>query len=416
MPTETTDFLSTTLLPPTPDYDAWPVDVPIASIEHQPRELHIYWQDGRFSRYHSIWLRENAADDSTVNPATRERILDLSALGAWPTLSDAALEENGAVSLTFAPEQRRLRFHPGWLRAHDYSNGHTQDVPLVTVTPWRGSEKTSPDTFDASDWLDHPPGSTGENAFLEPVLESLLSQGLVRLQRLPTEPGSLANIARRIGPIRPTNFGELFDVKAKPNPDSNAYTSIALPPHVDLPTREYQPGLQLLHCLENSVTEGQAVMMDGFAIAEALRQEEPEVFATLCQVRWSFANTAKATDYVWHEPVIRCDAHGELLEVRIADFLRGPLQTDFDQVEPAYEALIALQRRLRDPAFAMRFTYHPGDLVIFDNRRLLHARDAFAGNSGHRWLQGCYLERDEVRSRYRIVQRTKRQQRIQASG
>lgn len=402
-------------LPPTPDYDAWPVDVSIASIEHQPRELHVYWQDGRLSRYHSVWLRENAADDSTINPATRERILDLSSLNAWPTIDSAALEESGAVCLTFAPEQRQLRFHPGWLRAHDYSNGHTQDAPLVTVTTWRGSDKQAPDTFDASGWLDHPSGSPVDTALLEPALESLLSQGLVRLQNLPTAPGTLASIARRIGPIRPTNFGELFDVKAKPNPDSNAYTSIALPPHVDLPTREYQPGLQLLHCLENTVTDGQAVMMDGFAIAEALRDEEPQVFDTLSQVRWCFANTAQTTDYVWHEPVIRCDAHGELLEVRIADFLRGPLQTDFNQVEPAYEALMALQRRLRDPSFAMRFTYHPGDLVIFDNRRLLHARDAFEGSSGQRWLQGCYLERDEVRSRYRIVQRTKRQERVAAT-
>ncbi len=62
------------------------------------------------------------------------------------------------------------------------------------------------------------------------------------MRNLPTEPGSLEAIARRIGPVRPTNFGELFNVRAKPDPDSNAYTAIALPPHVDLPTREYHPG------------------------------------------------------------------------------------------------------------------------------------------------------------------------------
>ena len=193
----------------------------------------------------------------------------------------------------------------------------------------------------------------------------MLGKGLVRLRGLPIEPGSLATIAGRIGPIRPTNFGELFDVKAKPDPDSNAYTSIALPPHVDLPTREYHPGLQMLHCLENSVEGGQAVMLDGFAVAEALRDRHPEAFATLTRVRWRYANTAKTTDYVWHEPMIRLDARGELLEVRIADFLRGPLHAAFEDIEPAYEALMVLQRLLRDPAFAIRFTYRsrrPGDL------------------------------------------------------
>ncbi|TDR49554.1 hypothetical protein DFP85_1371, partial [Halomonas ventosae] len=62
---------------------------------------------------------------------------------------------------------------------------------------------------------------------------------MARVQGLPTAPDSPEAIARRIGPVRPTNFGFLFDVKAKPDPDSNAYTAIALPPHVDLPTREY---------------------------------------------------------------------------------------------------------------------------------------------------------------------------------
>ncbi len=233
----------------------------------------------------------------------------------------------------------------------------------------------------------------------------------------PTTPGSLDAIARRIGPPRPTNFGTLFDVRASPIPDSNAYTSIALPPHVDLPTREYQPGLQLLHCLEESIVEGgQAVMMDGFAVAEALRERSPEAFATLTRVKWCYANTARTSDYVWFNPMIQCDAEGRLSEVRIADFLRGPLMAPFDEVEPAYEALMELQRLLREPRFAMRFNYRPGDLVIFDNRRLLHARDAFEGTSGQRWLQGCYLERDEVRSRWRMLKRAARQRRVEALG
>ncbi len=399
-------------LPLTPDYDAWPIEAAIIAVESDPQLVTVRWNDGRESRYHGIWLRENAADDSTINPATRERILDLSALPAWPTITDAKVDEAGALCVTFASEQRRLRFHPGWLRAHDYDNGEDPEAPLVPVTTWQGGEDKVPDSLEAAGLLDTEPDSEAEEAILAPALESVLAKGLVRLRHLPTEPGSLEAIARRIGPVRPTNFGLLFDVKAKPDPDSNAYTSIALPPHTDLPTREYHPGLQMLHCLENSVEGGQAVMLDGFAVAEALRERDPEAFATLTRVRWCFANTARTTDYVWYSPMIRLDERGELLEVRIADFLRGPLQTDFEEVEPAYRALMTLQAMLREPEFALSFTYEPGDLVIFDNRRLLHARDAFEGDSGHRWLQGCYMERDEIRSRYRLVQRSRRQRRI----
>ncbi|MFG6668662.1 TauD/TfdA family dioxygenase [Halomonas sp. HNIBRBA4712] len=399
-------------LPRTPDYDAWPVEAHIASVSASPRIVTLYWSDGRESRYHSIWLRENAADDTTINPATRERILDLSQLSGWPEVTQAEVDDAGALAVTFAPENIRLCFHPGWLRAHDYDNADDPEAPLVPISLWHGGPGTTPDTLDASRLLESDAGSDEEEKILKPALESVLGKGLVRLRGLPTEPGSLEAIARRIGPVRPTNFGQLFDVKAKPDPDSNAYTSIALPPHTDLPTREYHPGLQMLHCLENSVEGGQAVMLDGFAVAEALRERDPNAFETLTRVHWCYANTAKVTDYVWYSPMIRQNARGELLEVRIADFLRGPLQAPFDEVEPAYEALMALQRLLREPEFALRFTYAPGDLVIFDNRRLLHARDAFEGSNGHRWLQGCYMERDEVRSRYRMCQRREREMRL----
>ncbi|MBF8223185.1 TauD/TfdA family dioxygenase [Halomonas sp. 328] len=404
--------LSSPTLPLTPDYDAWPIEAEIRSVTHDARVVTLGWSDGRVSRYHGIWLRENAADESTVNPATRERILDLSTLPAWPEIGAAEVGAAGALCVTFAPEARVLRFHPGWLRAHDYDNGATQEAPLVPVTTWLGGPGASPDSLDASGLLDAEPAGEAEEAILAPALESVLGKGLVRLRGLPTTPGSLAEIAARIGPLRATNFGTLFDVRAKPDPDSNAYTSIALPPHVDLPTREYQPGLQLLHCLENDVAGGQAVMLDGFAVAEALRDRHPEAFATLTRQRWCFANTARTTDHVWHAPMIGLDERGELQEVRIADFLRGPLQAPFEAVESAYEALMALQALLHEPQFALRFDYAPGDLVIFDNRRLLHARDAFAGGGGRRWLQGCYLERDEVRSRYRMIQRARRRRRL----
>ncbi|WP_251977912.1 TauD/TfdA family dioxygenase [Salinicola avicenniae] len=396
-------------LPATPDYDAWPVDVDIADVRHDRHQLTLTWQDGRISRYHSVWLRENAADDTTVNPATRERILDLSCLADWPTLTDARLETNGAVTLTFAPENRTLSFHPGWLRAHDYDNSPVHDAPLVAPQIWHGADRQEPATLDAAGWMDKESDVADVDPLLEQALETLFRDGLVRLRGLPTQPGSLDNIARRIGPPRPTNFGHLFDVRAKPDPDSNAYTSIALPPHVDLPTREYQPGLQLLHCLENDTVGGDAVMMDGFAVAAALRERHPTHFATLTRVHWCYANTSRTSDHVWFDPMIKLDANGDFNEVRIADFLRGPLMAPFDDIEPAYAALMALQRLLREPEFALRFSYAPGDMVIFDNRRLLHARDAFdVSQGGSRWLQGCYLERDEARSRLRMLWRAKR--------
>jgi gamma-butyrobetaine dioxygenase len=328
-------------LPSTPDFDTWPIETPIDRVEHDERILRVTWQDGRVSRYHSIWLRENAAVETTVNPETRERILDLSRLADWPTIADAWLEASNAVTIVFAPEQQALSFHPGWLHANDYSNINDPEAPLVPTQHWTAETREAPVTLDASGWMNLAAEDPKPDALLEQALEAVIGEGLVRLRGLPTEPGTLNAIAARLGTLRPTNFGSLFDVRAKPDPDSNAYTSIALPPHVDLPTREYQPGLQILHCLENSAVGGQAVMMDGFAIAEAQPTRHPEHFETLTRVRWCFANTARTTDHVWFDPMIKLDRAGRVSEIRVADFLRGPLLAPFDDIEPAYAALPA---------------------------------------------------------------------------
>lgn len=46
-----------------------------------------------------------------------------------------------------------------------------------------------------------------------------------------------------------------------------------------------------------------------------------------------------------------------------------------------------------------------GEMVVFDNRRVLHGRDAFDPQSGSRYLHGCYVDRGEFESRLRVLSR-----------
>lgn len=45
----------------------------------------------------------------------------------------------------------------------------------------------------------------------------------------------------------------------------------------------------------------------------------------------------------------------------------------------------------------------PGTAVVFDNRRIVHARRAFKDQGGERWLRGAYVDTDAFRSRMRIL-------------
>jgi gamma-butyrobetaine dioxygenase len=58
----------------------------------------------------------------------------------------------------------------------------------------------------------------------------------------------------------------------------------------------------------------------------------------------------------------------------------------------------------RDPRFQLVYPFRPGDLVGFDNRRILHGRDAFE-SVGSRHLRGCYADHDDVYSKLRVLRR-----------
>jgi gamma-butyrobetaine dioxygenase len=68
---------------------------------------------------------------------------------------------------------------------------------------------------------------------------------------------------------------------------------------------------------------------------------------------------------------------------------------------PAYRAFAEVIGR---PELMLTFRLGPGDCVVFDNTRILHARTAFAA-TGRRHLQGCYTDLDGVTSTLALLRR-----------
>lgn len=392
--------------PPTPDFDIWPVEHLPVGASTDGRVVTVAWDDGRVSRYHAIWLRDNAADPGTHNPVTREQVGHPWDLPEDLAVASASLAGDSILEVTFTPEGRTVAYHPGWLRALDYSNGRHDDLGEIALTYWDSRHLEAPPTFDG-------PACLERDGILLEALESLMEFGIVRLRDVPAEETSVQRAAERIGTIRNSNFGFLFDVKTAPlesrkAADSNAYFAAALAPHTDLATREYEPGLQLLHCLRNTTRGGQAVYVDGFAVADHIRKTDANLWRAVTQIEWTFTNRSPATDYRWRSPLVVLEGADDPSEIRATTFLRGPLNVDFGDVEPAYAGLRAFQSLAASDRFRMTFDYAPGDLIIFDNRRVLHGRTAFDDTAGERALKGCYMEREEVLSRIRVLRRAMR--------
>jgi gamma-butyrobetaine dioxygenase len=383
----------------TPDFDVYPTEPGVADAVNHDRWVEVSWADGASARFHHVWLRDNCACEQCVHPMTKEQTFEIVSAPASNPARAVAVTADGALEVVWASDGHRSCYHPGWLRAHRY-DGLTGDPGRGRIV-WDGSTPGVPPTFDGLAVM-------ADDDVLFDWLVALRAFGVSRLRGVPPELNVVGDVARRIGIVRETNFGVLWDVRSEPEPITNANTPLSLPPHVDLATREYQPGLQFLHCIENSASGGEGVYLDGFRVAEILRDEYPGDFRVLTSVPWRWANRSKVSDYRWSSPPIVLDRSGTVVEVRVGNWLRAPLAAAFEDVEAAYAAYRRLFELTYRDDLAVRISFAPGDLIAFDNRRILHGRDAYQVGSGGRFLRGCYSERDELDSRIRILERARR--------
>jgi gamma-butyrobetaine dioxygenase len=102
-------------------------------------------------------------------------------------------------------------------------------------------------------------------------------------------------------------------------------------------------------------------------------------------------------------PLIQLSSRGEVVAVHYNNRSIQPLPFAAEAAERYYRAYRRFATLLREPRFMLRFMMRAGDLVVFDNQRILHGRTGFASARHPRHLQGCYLTRDSVFSREALL-------------
>jgi gamma-butyrobetaine dioxygenase len=167
------------------------------------------------------------------------------------------------------------------------------------------------------------------------------------------------------------------------------------------------PGYQLLHCLENSAQGGHSIFADGISVAESLRNNNPEAFELLASVRIPYRFHDADYDLRQHKTVIVLDEdeEGAVSEVNFNPGIASIFQLGAELTRPYYTAYREFMSTVRDPQFLVQFKLEPGEMAVFDNRRVMHGRTGFDPQSGSRYLRGFYLDRGDVDSKIRVLQR-----------
>lgn len=379
------------------DFSTYKVISPIRSALEDDTQVTVLWLDGRTSPYHLLWLRDNCPCSRCVYSVTREQVVEILDIPEDIQAARVTLTDDGNLDILWQ-DGHASTYDAGWLRAHAYDEESLAERERLKPKKRLWDSSLAVPAFHYTDVM-------ADDTALLAWLLAVRDTGLSLIHGVPTESGALVPVAKRISFIRESNFGTLFDVQSKVDADSNAYTAFNLPLHTDLPTRELQPGLQFLHCLVNDARGGSSTFVDGFKLAEVLREEDPQSFEILTTLPIEFRNRGRSSDYRYQAPIIALDENQEVTEIRMANFLRGPFSTPPATMPLLYRAYRRFIALTRDDRFRYRQRLEAGQLWCFDNRRALHARDEFDPASGARHFQGCYVDRDELHSRIRVLQR-----------
>lgn len=356
------------------------------------KALQLKWQDGTSSTFHYIWLRDNCP--SFKDPHSGQRKINIidNPLEVYPR--SVEINDDNQLHIVWQHDSHHSQFDLDWLRKYSYSNGE-------------GTKRKNPSYWDGS--FDMRLCQADYRQVLEDLdvqrkwLQAFKDYGFGMLRNVPTQPRKVLEVANQLSYVIPVTWGNFFEVDGVVAVDNYFGNSTGkLYPHIDEPSFDPIPTISSLHCFVNDAEGGMSTMADGFKVADALRNQAPEQFKLLSNSPVKFCFYSNDLLFEHETPIIRLNVLGEMEQVVLNNTSIQPFQFPLEMMELYYEAYRNFFTMASSPEFQVKYKLKSGDLTLYDNHRILHARTAYS-SQGQRRLEGCYIGRDGLYSRLAML-------------
>ena len=343
--------------------------------------------EDQFKNYllHPLWLRERLTEPEFLDSNNYQRLYEPSLITANITIKKFSID-NDILRIKFSDGVE------GSFLLNSLLGELKQKDIIPKKKPWKNEFKKLP-VYDFK--------SLNEAKYFSKLLSDFQELGFVIVENTSVKEGTVIKFAEMFGPVRTTNFGKLFDVVSKPKANDLAYTSLGIKAHTDNPYRKPIPGIQILHCLSNEAKGGDSSLVDGYAVAEHLKRNEPEMFEILTTINVLFKFVDKDIILENYGKLIELDHNGNYLQSIFSGRLDYVPYLDPLKLEKFYSARKKLYHLYESEEFELNFRLDSGMLMMFDNIRVLHGRTEYDVNTGFRHLQGCYIDHDSTEGKLR---------------
>ncbi len=337
------------------------------------------------------WLRDHGEDETSFDATTKQRrVYALDTTPPQPALAAelSTVAATPVVSLTWPEAPAQTWISQATLRSL------LAPLPSQPLPTWHRASDTDVAKGDVAAVL-------SDDEALRVWVSDIVRFGYGFLGGFSGGHDEVTALAARIGPPMSTIFGTTWDLASDVAlHDDTAYTQSFLAPHTDGTYLHHAPRLQMFCCTERDGTGGESTIVDAFALAETLRDDDPDAFDVLASVSVPGHYLEAGVELRTTRPAIRLDDDGAVAQVSMNNYDRSPMLLPADEMAAFYRAYGRLHELANDRTRWQSIRLAAGDVLINDNWRVLHGREAYAG--GRRFV-GCYLNHEDFESRARVL-------------
>ena len=346
------------------------------------------FKNNKFETFPNIWLRDHVKNKDNWDFKTNQRTTFTANIDLNIKIRKAKILENGKyIEILWSNEIKPVRYSYNFLKENSLKKKEIKK----DLYYWKNTDIKN-QIFMSYNHILTKKG-------FKNLLKKINKYGFAVIRNCSKDLNSVNKIANKIGYVRNSIFGGLWTFESNNKKADSAYSNQELRPHTDSTYSNDAPGLQLLLCCKYKAKGGDSIMVDGFKLAEEIKKKNMRHFKTLTKTKVKGSYIGDGVRLEAERPIIKLNNKNNFDQISFNNYDRAPFRDTNQKTINFYKAIKLFDTLANHEKYQWRHILKPGELLIFNNWRVMHGRGAF---SGIRKMAGCYINKEDFDSCCRI--------------